>query len=117
MIPNIRITTKDDPLIAQYNKLPGFNATTRVWICSWDVEVAVILGLIPGSLLSNRGFLWSITTPEAELYRKSFLKYSRILLREILDEYPILVGFCDQKTKWLKHLGAEFNGDTFMIRK
>ncbi len=107
MTAEIRKINRDDPLLAPYQS-ESVEQSQDIWAGFWNGELALIWGLIPVSLLSDKAYIWSVGTPILRRCAKTLLRLSRLWLKEIAQEYPELLGLCDQKTAWVKHLGAEF---------
>jgi hypothetical protein len=78
-----------------------------------DDEPVCIYGLIPPTLLSNRAYLWLLTTELADRQKFLFIRHSQVVIEEILKEYDHIVGDAKiddaRAMKWLKWLGAEFS--------
>ena len=83
-------------------------ASRDIWVGRWNGKVVLVWGLIPQSLISDTAYVWSASTPEVRHCAKALLKLSRQWVREVQAEFTILTGFCECKTSWLSHLGAEF---------
>lgn len=85
----------------------------QYWVGEADGEVACIFGLIPPSLLSDRAYLWLLTTDLVEEHKFVFIRSSQIVVEAMLELYPIIVGHCEVKNKsairWLRWLGATFS--------
>lgn len=77
-----------------------------------DGEVACMWGLIPPTFLSNRAWLWLLTTDIVAEHKFLFIRHSQRYIEEALREFPIIVGDTDITNKpaqrWLKWLGARF---------
>ena len=120
MVAEIRKVSADDPRLAPYHS-DVLDQSRDIWIGTYDGELMLVCGIVPMSLVSDTAYIWSVTNPEVKHYALSLLRESRRWLKGILQEFPILVGLCDCKTAWVKHLGAEFNPGanglhTFTIR-
>lgn len=86
--------------------------------CAW--------GLIPPTLISDQAYLWLFSTEAVDEYKFLFVRNSQRAIEEMLEEWPIITGFCDltnaRSMRWLRWLGATF-GDPippmipFTIRK
>jgi hypothetical protein len=81
----------------------------------YEGKIAVIWGLIPPSLLSDRAYIWFLVTDTVEdIHAHKFLmaRYSRLFIERALEKYPTIVGCCKTNRpsamRWLKWLGAEF---------
>lgn len=98
---------KDDPRVAGIlPKTRDLDETTRLWIGLWHGEVAVVWGLVPGSMLSDEAYVWSLATPVVRRCRKALLREGRAWIEAILKDYPTLVGYCVGTTTLVRHLGA-----------
>lgn len=114
--------------------VPGSDKTLKqvltqsvvTWAGWYDGEIACVWGLIPPTILSDRAYLWSLTTDLIEEHKFIFIRHSQRAIEILLDTYETIVGTTDAKDKravrWLKWLGAEFEpGDggalNFVIRK
>ena len=82
------------------------------WVGKNDDEVLCYMGLIPPTLLSNQAYLWLRTTEAMQSHVFVFIRYSQVVIVEMLSEFPTIVGHCeasaDKSIRWLKWLGAEF---------
>jgi len=76
--------------------------------------------LIPPSLLAEEAYLWLYHTPAVEQYKFTFVRYSQIVIEQMLEIYPVIVGVTDRSAKssirWLKWLGAKYadNGKQYI---
>lgn len=77
-----------------------------------DGEVAAVWGLVPQSLLSNRAYLWLLTTDLATEHRFLLVRYSQMFVEQALKHYEQIVGHCEagnfSAKRWIKWLGGEF---------
>lgn len=98
----------------------------EIWQGIVDGQVACVWGLIPPSLLSNRAYLWLLTTDLVEKHKFVLVRNSQRYIEEALKHWPEIYGDCvvGQKLtmRWLKWLGAEFGEAdggkiSFVIRK
>lgn len=98
----------------------------EVWQGIVNGEVACVWGLIPPSLLSDRAYLWLLTTRLVEDHKFVFVRNSQRYIEVALKTWPEIYGDCvvgNQSAKrWLQWLGASF-GDAkdgkipFVIRR
>lgn len=113
----------------------GIAASTMIWCCKVDGQIACIWGLQPKSLASDVCYVWvyameDLREPKFRFMRLHFLMRSYKLLREMQERYPIITGHVvcgnENSVRWLRALGAELgepvqgNGAMFMpltIRK
>ena len=84
----------------------------QVWLGMHDDRVACIWGLAPSSAISNRAYLWLLTTDIVDQHKFLFVRHSQMVLDEALDIYPQIIGHVEMHNerakKWLKWLGARF---------
>lgn len=77
-----------------------------------DGQVACMWGLIPPTLLSDRAWLWLLTTDIIAEHKFLFIRHSQRYIEEALKEFPIIVGdvalYNRSAQRWLKWLGAGF---------
>lgn len=75
-----------------------------------DDEVACIWGLIPPTLLSNRAYLWLLTTDIVAEHKFLFVRYSQRYVEQMLQKYPEIYGEVHidnhNAKRWLRWLGA-----------
>lgn len=88
---------------------------SELWAGFINGDLVAIWGLIPSNLLSEKAYLWSWVAPGLRA-KKTFLQGSREIVAWMLTRYPTLYGYCLGPTVWLRHLGAEINGNQFWIR-
>src|SRR5277367_3108840 len=78
-----------------------------------DGVVACVWGLIPPTLLSDRAWLWLITTDIVAEHKFLFIRHSQRYIELALKEYPYIIGDClasnHAAKRWLQWLGAEFH--------
>ena len=86
-------------------------ATSATWVGAVDGELVCMWGVIPPTLLSSQCYLWLFTTPEIKGNEFRFTRHSQVVIEEILEEYPEIIGHVrageDRSMRWLKWLGAE----------
>lgn len=97
-----------------------------VYVGMVEDEMLCAFGLIPPSVLEDSAYLWLYTTPAVDAHRFVFVRQSQLVLAELLEKYPEIVGVTEagnQRTiQWLKWLGAEFSAQEgrllrFVIRR
>ena len=100
--------------------------STKLYIGTIEGHFCCAWGLIPPSLLSDRAYLWLWYADEVESHKFTFIRRSQIVVKEILEEYSVIVGFCEianpRAKRWLEWLGATFGNPIgkffpFEIRK
>lgn len=84
-----------------------------VWEASIDGEGACIWGMIPTSLMSDRTYIWLYTTDVADKHAFVLVRQSKIMLEEMLKEFPLLYGYCKyddlRAIRWMRWLGAKMD--------
>lgn len=95
--------------------------------CGWyDDNPACIWGLIPPTVLSDRAYLWLVTSNIVFEHKFLFIRYSQRYVEEMLSVYSLLYGEVAVKNKaakkWLGWLKAEFGEPSkgfypFVIRR
>lgn len=87
-------------------------ASSAVYVGYIDGDVACIYGLMPPSLLSDRVYLWLLTTDTATEHKFVFIRHSQIVIERILAKWDTIIGDAlveDLRAiKWLGWLGAHF---------
>lgn len=77
-----------------------------------DGEVACVYGLVPPSLLSDRVYLWLITTDTVDKHKFTFIRHSQMVIERVLERYDHIFGetiLSDAKAmRWLRWLGAVY---------
>lgn len=86
--------------------------SSHMWEGRIDGKIACIWGLVPPSLMSTRAYIWLYTNDTVEDHQFVFVRYSQLMIEEMLKEYEVIEGHCHADAKrsirWLKWLGAEF---------
>ena len=86
--------------------------SAKLYIGSVDGKMCCAWGVVPPSLMSDRAYLWLFSTDAVEQYKFLFVRYSQKAIAEILEEWPIITGYCEvnspRSIRWLKWLGAKF---------
>lgn len=77
-----------------------------------DGLIVCVYGIVSPSLLSDRAYLWMLTTDEVDEHRFLFIRHSQRVVESVLEKYSYIIGdtsIGDKKSlRWLKWLGAEF---------
>jgi hypothetical protein len=88
------------------------NKSTYTYVGLSDGNVACIYGLMQPTLLSNRVYLWLMTTDIVEEHKFTFIRHSQRAIERILHDFDMIIGDASEKdaraTKWLGWLGAKF---------
>jgi len=89
-----------------------YRRSSYTWIGVADDIVACIWGLIPPTILSDRAYLWMLTTDLVDEHKFIFVRYSRLAMDEMLKHYPTIVGHVEatqtRSIRWLRWLGARY---------
>lgn len=100
--------------------------TTALWSGYINDRLVAVWGLVPPTILSDRAYLWLFCTEEVEEHTFIFVRYSQLVIENLLTEWPTIVGHVlmtnDRAYRWLKWLGADFGPPVdgiipFVIRK
>lgn len=110
MSVEIRRIEKNDPILIPFTS-DVTQASTEIWAGFYNGELGIVWGILPGSLLSDTAYIWSIATDVVKRCPKAFLRASRQWLKSMSGEYAIFVGLCRRDTTYVQHLGAEFFDD------
>ena len=93
-----------------------FDKSTNIWTGKVDGNLCCILGVIAGTLVSDRAYVWFLATPEFDRYKFVWARRSREIIDTLLGEYPVLVGHCVNSNpnakRWLRWLRAKFSDPT-----
>lgn len=77
-----------------------------------DGVIACVWGLIPPTILSDRAWLWLLTTDIIAEHKFLFIRHSQRYIEIALTQYPNIIGdvLIDNipAKRWLRWLGAEF---------
>ncbi len=115
------LTDEESRVLEQY-----LTFSAKLCIGLIDDKLCCAWGVVPPSLLSDRAYLWLFTTDLVEQYKFLFVRRSQIAIKEMLEEWPVITGFCeignDRSLRWLRWLGAVFSEPSgkflpFEIRK
>jgi len=81
------------------------------WLGMHDDKVACVYGLAPPTALSNRAYLWLLTTEIVEKHKFLFVRHSQLVIEDALKRYDMIFGHVamgnHSARKWLRWLGAE----------
>jgi hypothetical protein len=91
-----------------------------------DGEIACIWGLAPPTVMSTQAYIWLYTTAIAEEHTFIVVRYSQMMIQEMLKDYNAITGHCriddERAIRWMRWLGAEFSSPQgklvpFVIRR
>lgn len=93
----------------------ALDLSERAWTLELGGEVAALFGVVPlrGTVLGpvQAGVIWALTGTTVERHRKSFARVSRDVLPALLEEYPALVNYVDDRyaaaLRWAAWLGFD----------
>lgn len=105
---------KIEALESKVRALVGYmTMSDRTYVGQVDDSIVCIWGVMRQSLLSDRGYLWLLTTEEAEAHKFLIIRYSQRIIENLLKRYRVLIGECaigdHRARKWMRLLGAEFS--------
>lgn len=91
----------------------------RVSVESWtgliDGQVVCVWGLIAPTILSDRAYLWMLTTNLVDEHPFVFVRHSQMVIRDILQYYRYIEGHvisdADRSVRWLKWLGFKITSE------
>lgn len=118
---SVNLTPYDEAMVTKCIAVSPY-----LWRGIIDGGLACVWGLIPPTLLSSQAYLWLFTTPLAEQHQFVLVRYSQLMVQEMLKHFDLLVGHGiignDRGNRWLRWLGAEFGEPKgkmipFVIRK
>lgn len=76
-------------------------------------ELVCVWGLVAPSLLAEQAYLWLTCTPALEEHKFIFVRHSQRVIERALNEFPRIVGYCDESNdramRWIKWLGGRFS--------
>ena len=85
----------------------------EVWVGLVDGKIACVWGMFPTTKISNRGYLWLLTTDLSDKHKFILVRRSQLFIQEMLKRYDSIIGHVavgnDAARKWLRWLGAEIN--------
>jgi len=86
----------------------------EVWLGMHDGKVACMWGLAPPTVISDRAYLWLLTTDLVEEHKFLFVRHSQVAVESALERYPVIVGHVEvgntAAKRWLSRwLGAKFD--------
>lgn len=114
ILPNVRQADIDElyavSLLSTEDAIRiGMRTATMSWSGFANGELVTMFGVSPASMLSGKGTPWLISTHVVEKYQKTFLRGSRHALQAMLQVYPRLENYVDERNHvakaWLHWLG------------
>lgn len=86
--------------------------STDCWVGKYNGEIALVVGLMPPSLLSEEAYMWMLNTEVVQHHEFLLIRHSQMFIKDMLERYKTITGFCNtshtKSIRWLKWLGAEF---------
>ncbi len=65
--------------------------------------------------LHSVGIPWMVASPNLYKHKKLFMRYSKKIIKEMLDQFPLIANYVDSRNtlhiRWLKHMGFKFTGE------
>ena len=91
-------------------KLRNFlRASIMSWTGSIDGEIICVWGLIAPTILSDRAYLWLLTTDTLEKHPFVFVRHSQMIVNDMLKNFSTIEGHVVEGNRsgirWLKWLG------------
>ncbi|MEB7922396.1 hypothetical protein NGJ69_01485 [Atlantibacter hermannii] len=87
----------------------GIRTATMSWSGFANGELVTMFGVSPASMIGGNGIPWLVSTRLVEKYQKTFLRRSRYALQAMLEVYPRLENYVDERNHvakaWLHWLG------------
>ena len=114
MLPHVRQADVDEFLATNGwspRRVLETGLRTSTFACAGLIngEVVTIFGVAPASMIGGNGIPWLVSTHLVEKYQKTFLRGSRHALQAMLDVYPRLENYVDERNytakAWLHWLG------------
>lgn len=69
-----------------------------------------IFGIVPSTILGQRGIIWFLATDELDKIKMTFVRKNKQYIEMFLEAYPYIDNYVHVKNtksiKWLSHLGA-----------
>jgi hypothetical protein len=82
----------------------------EVYLGMHDEKVACVWGLAPPTTISNRAYLWLLTTDLVEKHKFIFVRHSQLVIEDALKRYEVIHGNVavdnPSARRWLRWLGA-----------
>lgn len=86
------------------------NRSDPLWAVYCDDHIAAVAGLIPGSILSDSGYIWLQVTPVVDRYKIALSRLAKRKLAEFIQGYTTIGGHCVDNggIRFVRFLGAKF---------
>lgn len=101
------LSDKDSGALESY-----LSQSKTVWIGTENGKLLAFWGVVLPTLISDRAYLWLYTTLALNEHKFVFIRHSQIVIRDMLEDYPLIVGHCvlgeTKSIRWLTWLGAKF---------
>src|SRR5215472_12518279 len=98
---------------AEYILRRWLRNSEEVWLGMHDDKVACVYGLAPPTAISNRAYLWLLTTDLVDRHKFLFIRHSQLVIEDALKRYEVITGHVavgnHAARRWLRWLGAEID--------
>lgn len=88
----------------------ALDVSERAWAGLIDGDVAALWGVQPVTLVGQAAYVWCLTTTVVDRFPLTFAKASIQAMRDLRDDYPVLIGDVDDRygasCRWLAWLGG-----------
>lgn len=85
-------------------------STTMMWAGRINGRLVCVFGVVPPTVIADTAYLWLWETDQVKGNEFIFVRKSQIVIRELLQRWPRLVGMCkcdaERSQRWLRWLGA-----------
>ncbi len=110
-IEELRAATGKDTWAALKCCVMHSNEFTDVCLERETGEIITIFGLASNGGI---GIPWMLASPLILKYQKLLMRYSKLIIKEMLEMFPLLINQVDSRNevhvRWIKHMGFKFDG-------
>lgn len=97
---------------ARHLMMQGLRSSAACWVGTVDERIACVWGLLAPTLLSNRAYLWLLTTDLVDQHPFLFVRHSQRIVEGILEHFEVITGDClvtqTRSIRWIRWLGGKF---------
>jgi|SRR5215467_4666379 len=87
----------------------------EAWTGLIDEEVVCVWGIISPTILSDKGYLWLLTTDLVDKHPFTFVRHSQIVIRDLMKHLNYIEGHVmtnsERSIRWLKWLGFRMTNE------